>query len=108
MAVRSAMMVLAFCVALLSWPLPSTAQPPGKIHRIGLLLAASPEIAAPWIVIGKSALREIGYVEGANLVIEYRHVSGQFELLPVHTAELVKLNVDLIVTLGDITIEAAR
>lgn len=108
MAVRSAMMVLAFCVALLSWPLPSTAQPPGKIHRIGLLLATSPEIAVRWIVIGRSAPREVGYVEGANLVIEYRYASGQYELLPVHTAELVKLNVDLIVALGDITIEAAR
>ena len=108
MAVRSAVMALAFGVALLSWPLPSTAQQPGKIHKIGVLLAASPEIAAPWIAIGKSALREIGYVEGRNLVIEYRYASGQYDLLPVHAAELVKLNVDLIVALGDITIEAAR
>ncbi|MBI2491568.1 MAG: ABC transporter substrate-binding protein [Candidatus Rokubacteria bacterium] len=108
MAVRSAVMVLAFGVALLSWPLQSAAQQPGKIHKIGVLLAASPAIAAPWIVIGKSALREIGYVEGRNLAIEYRYASGQYDLLPVHAAELVKLNVDLIVALGDITIEAAR
>ena len=105
---RARVLILAFGLAMLSWPPPSAAQQPGKIHKIGLLLATSSQIAAPWIVIGNAALREFGYVEGRNLVIEYRYASGRLDLLPVHAAELVKLDVELIVALGDITIEAAR
>ena len=105
---RARVLILAFGLAILSWPLASAAQQSGQIHKIGLLLAASPENAAPWIAIGKAALREIGYVEGRNLAIEYRYSSGQNDRLPGLAGELLKLNVGLIVALGDITIEAAR
>jgi putative tryptophan/tyrosine transport system substrate-binding protein len=81
-------------------PLATRAQQGTKIYRIGIL---------EWIPADKNAanleglrkgLRELGYVEGRNLVIEYRSADGRAELFPDLASELVRLNVDLIVTRG--------
>src|SRR5712692_6251767 len=80
-------------------PLTAEAQQAGKIARIGYLssdLAASPDLREAFL----QGLRDLGYVEGRNLVIEYRDAEGKFERLPALAAELVALKVDVIVAGG--------
>jgi putative ABC transport system substrate-binding protein len=81
-------------VGLLAAPLAVTAQQPGKVYRIGLL---SPTSQSPSIEAISEGLRTLGYVEGQNLVIEYRSAEGRFDRLPDFAVELVRLHVDVIV-----------
>jgi putative ABC transport system substrate-binding protein len=78
----------------------SYAQPQGKVWRIGILETVSPELNAANLDAFQQGLRELGYVEGRNLVMEYRSADGRSELFPSLAAELVGLKVDLIVTRG--------
>ena len=78
----------------------SYAQPQGKVWRIGMLETVSPELNAANLDAFQQGLRELGYVEGRNLVIEYRSADGRSERFPSLAAELVGLKVDLIVTRG--------
>jgi putative ABC transport system substrate-binding protein len=81
--------------ALLAAPFAAEAQQPAKIARIGFLavdLAANPRSREPF----REGLRDLGYVEGRNVVIEYRDAEGKFERLPALAAELVALKVDVI------------
>jgi putative tryptophan/tyrosine transport system substrate-binding protein len=78
----------------------ATAQQPTKIPRIGFLSAASPSAIAARIAAFQQGLRDLGYVEGKNIVIEYRYAEGKFDRLPDLAAELVRLKVDVIVTAG--------
>jgi putative ABC transport system substrate-binding protein len=78
----------------------SYAQPQGKVWRIGILETVSPELNAANLDAFQQGLRELGYVEGRNLVIEYRSADGRSERFPSLAAELVGLKVDLIVTRG--------
>ena len=81
-------------VGLLAAPLAVAAQQPGKVYRIGLL---SPTSQSPSIEAIREGLRTLGYVEGQNLVIEYRSAEGRFDRLPDFAVELVRLHVDVIV-----------
>ena len=74
------------------------AQQPKKVSRIGVLWLYSPAIASPFAEAFRQGLRELGYVEGKNIVIEYRHADGKYDRLPSLAVELVRLNVDVIVT----------
>jgi putative ABC transport system substrate-binding protein len=78
----------------------SYAQPQDKVWRIGILETVSPELNAANLDAFQQGLRELGYVEGRNLVIEYRSADGRSERFPSLAAELVGLKVDLIVTRG--------
>ncbi len=81
---------------LLAAPLAAGAQQAAKVARIGVLatnLAASPHMREAF----RQGLRDLGYVEGGNLVIEYRDAEGKLERLPALAAELVALKVDVIV-----------
>ncbi|HLF48065.1 MAG TPA: ABC transporter substrate binding protein, partial [Methylomirabilota bacterium] len=81
---------------LLASPLAAEAQQAAKVARIGYLspnLAASPHLREAFI----QGLRDLAYVEGRNLVIEYRDAEGKLERLPALAAELVALKVDVIV-----------
>ena len=80
--------------------LPSLAQQAGKIPRIGYLTGATPDGQAARIEAFRQGLRELGYVEGKNIVIEYRYAEGKLDRLPALAAELVRLKVDVIVTVG--------
>jgi putative ABC transport system substrate-binding protein len=93
--------VRTFAGGLLAAPLAAEAQA-GKVYRIGMLLALSPEHPQTRELSGafREGLRELGYVEGQNIAIESRSAQGRFERLPDLLAELVRLNVDLIFTLG--------
>lgn len=81
-------------------PLSSFSQQSTKLRRIGFLAMRSPPSAANPDYYGAFvwAMRELGYIEGKNILIEWRAAEGNYERLPVLAAELVQMNVELIVT----------
>jgi putative tryptophan/tyrosine transport system substrate-binding protein len=76
------------------------AQQPTKIPRIGFLSATSASTIPGRIEAFRQGLRELGYVEGKNIIVEWRYAEGKFDRLPALAAELVRLKVDVIVTSG--------
>ena len=91
----------------LSVPLVASAQPV-KVPRIGLLGATSASAYASFIEAFRQGLRDLGYMEGKNITIEYRWAEGRSDRLPDLAAELVQLKVALIVTHGTLGTKAAR
>jgi len=89
---RDAVLALA---ALGAVPLSTRAQQAGKVYRIGLLSPASQALGVQGF---REGLRALGYVEGHNIVVEHRSAEGRFDRLPELAAELVRLRVDVIVT----------
>jgi len=101
--------LLLIFVFLLAAVAVAEAQQPKKVPLIGALMGTTSSFAQPYIEAGRRALRELGYVEGKNILIEYRFGEGQArERLPGLAAELVKLKVDIIVAVGDPAIDVAR
>src|SRR6266705_6427999 len=84
------------------------AQQPAKVPRIGFLSSLSPAAVSARMDAFRQCLRELGYVEGKNIVIERRHAEGKLDRLPALTAELVRLNVDVIVTSGPTATRPAK
>jgi putative tryptophan/tyrosine transport system substrate-binding protein len=84
------------------------AQQPAKVPRIGYLSAASPSAIAALTEAFRQGLREHGYVEDKNIVIEYRSAEGKPDRLPALAAELVRLKVDVIVTAGSTSTRSAK
>jgi putative ABC transport system substrate-binding protein len=84
------------------------AQQPGKVPRIGYLITSSAPVAAPRMDLFRQGLRELGYEEGKNIVIEPRHADGKSDRLPALAAELVILKVDVIVTSGPTATRPAK
>jgi putative ABC transport system substrate-binding protein len=91
---------LTLCAMLFALCLPAEAQQPTRVPRIGFLFGGSPSGNAGRIEAFRQGLRELGYIEGKNVVIEVRYADGKEDRLPVLAAELVGLNVDVIVTSG--------
>ena len=85
---------------LLGAPLAVEAQPAGKVHRIGFLANTTPALEANLVGPFREGLRELGDVEGQNIVIEYRWAEGKYEGAPALLAELLARNVEVIVTAG--------
>ncbi len=85
---------------VLAVPLAAFAQPQGKVWRIGMLETVSRDLNAANLDAFQLGLRELGYVEGRNLIIEYRSADGRSERFPGLVAELIRLKVGLIVTRG--------
>jgi putative ABC transport system substrate-binding protein len=100
--------VLALSAVLFALCPSASAQEPTKMPRIGLLVAVSPSAAAARIETFRQGLRELGYIEGKNIVIESRYAEGKLDRLPVLAAELVRLRVDIIVTAGGQATRAAK
>ena len=98
--------LVTLACSLLVAPCTPEAQPAQKVHRIGLLYAGSP--LSENVEAFQQGLRALGYVEGQNLVIEYRYAEGQAERLPERAAELVRLEVEVMVAAGAPTIRAAQ
>jgi putative ABC transport system substrate-binding protein len=93
-------LLLALCSLLLALDFSAQAQQPKKIPRIGFLSGASAP-AGPSVQAFEQGLRDLGYVEGKNILVEYRYVEGKLDRYPSLVAELVQLNVDvLVVTAG--------
>jgi putative tryptophan/tyrosine transport system substrate-binding protein len=82
-----------------SWPLPVRAQQPAKVPRLGVLLYSTPQ-ADPQMETVRRGLRELGYVEGQNLVISYHYAEGKPERLADLAAALVREKPDLVLALG--------
>jgi len=101
-------LLVALGAGALAAPLTSFAQQKGKVWRIGFLGSTPASGFARQVEALRAGLRDLGYVEGKNLVIEYRWAEGNFELLPQLAAELVRLKVDVIVTHGNQGIIAAK
>jgi len=88
---------------------PAEAQQPKKVARIGFLLAPPRSALSERVDAFRQGLRELGYVEGQNIVIEYRYAEGKFDRLPDLAADLARLKVDVIVAAGGIqAIRAAK
>jgi putative ABC transport system substrate-binding protein len=100
----------ALAGGLLAAPLATGAQPARKGFRIGYLISSGPSLPLqdPLPRVFVPAMRDLGYVEGDNLVIEIRRADNKPERLPALAAELVRLNVDVIVTRGDGEVRAAK
>src|SRR6266496_1495897 len=89
--------LFVFSLGTLSAPLAADAQPTGKVYRIGYLAAGSAIASQLPVEAFREGLRGLGLVEGQNIVIDYRFAEGRFDRLPDLAAELVRLNVDVIV-----------
>jgi putative tryptophan/tyrosine transport system substrate-binding protein len=98
------------CLAggLLTAPLAAEAQQPGKVPRIGFLGANSPSGWASRVEVFRLGLSDLGYVDGKNVVIEFRWADEQYGRLPDRAAQLVRLKVDLLVTYGTPATLAAK
>jgi putative tryptophan/tyrosine transport system substrate-binding protein len=98
--------VLAF--GLLVGPLPTEAQQAKKVFRVGILSTGNPRSRPAWVAFGQG-LRELGYVEGHNLTVEFRNTEGQPDRARGLAAELVRLGVDVIVAAGaETTLQAVK
>jgi len=94
-------LILALCVS-------AEAQQPKKVPRIGLLMSSSASSQKSRLDDFRDGLRELGYVERQNILIEYRYANGKLDQLPALVAELVGLKVELIVTTGNEAVQAAK
>jgi putative ABC transport system substrate-binding protein len=94
---------------LLATPLAAEAQHPGKVYRVGILTnkALEPAEARQWQAF-RLGLRERGWIEGRNILIEFREAEGNFARLPELAADLVRLKVDLILAKSSIYVRAAK
>ena len=101
-------LVLALVLSSIAAPLAVDAQRPEKLYRIGMLDRTSMAINAANLNGFRRGLRELGYVEGKNFVIEYRSADGRDERFPGLATELVRLKVDLILTRGTPAALAAK
>jgi ABC-type uncharacterized transport system substrate-binding protein len=94
-------MLLAVCF-------PADAQQSKKMPRVGFLIAGSPSAYSTPIEAFRNGLRELGYVEGQNIIIEYRYAEGQENRLADIAAEMVRLKVEVIVATGTQATSAAE
>jgi putative ABC transport system substrate-binding protein len=101
-------LVIALGAGALAVPLASLAQRQTKIPRIGLLFTGEVAGMSQRVDLFRKGLRDLGYVEGKNIILEYRYADGKIERLPKLAAELVRLPVDVIVTATSPAIHAAR
>jgi putative ABC transport system substrate-binding protein len=99
---------LAASIALTVAPFAAAAQPPAKIPRIGYLGPVSPSAGAFLLESFRQGLRELGYVEGQNILIDYRWAEGMPDRFPALAAELVQLRVDAIVTYNNAAVAALQ
>lgn len=103
-------MTLSLAIALAVAPFAGEAQQAVKVARIGFLSPGSPSDSVTLLRLGafRQGLRELGYVDGQNIAIEFRWADGKYERLPGLAAELVRLRVDIIVTYAPPAIQAAK
>ncbi len=106
--VNGKIFVWLLTIALLSVAPLAEAQQAKKVHRIGFLVPGSSATFSARIEALRQGLRNLGYVEGKDIVIEYRYAEGKLERLPNLAAELIRLKLDLIVAAGSEATAAAK
>jgi putative tryptophan/tyrosine transport system substrate-binding protein len=92
--------IVAFCAMLFALCVPAAAQQSKKVPRIGYLAVSDAASDFARSESFRLALRELGYIEGQNIAIEYRHAEAKRDRFPELAAELVRLKVDIIVAAG--------
>src|SRR4030095_2379011 len=97
---KAAVPSILVVVVLLAVAVIAEAQQPKKVHRIGYLSVSDPATESTRSEAIRLALRELGYIEGQNIAIEYRYAEGKGRRNPELAAELVRLKVDIIVVAG--------
>jgi putative ABC transport system substrate-binding protein len=104
---RSALLIVTLVLGILAALLPAAAQRPAIAPRVGVL-AVSFSASSPMAETFRQAVRELGYAEGRNILIEWRYAGGRYDLLPGLAAELVGRKVDVIVTESTVATLAAK
>ena len=94
------LVLYVLCAMLFALSVSAYAQQPKKVSRVGFLLFPSRSAVAESLDAFRQGMRELGYVEGKNIVAEYRYADGKFDRLPDFAGELVRLKVDVIVAGG--------
>ena len=101
--------IVTLTLSILAMVLAATAQPAEKVYRIGWLYTGSPPTGSnPLLEAFRQGLRDLGYVEGRNILIESRYAEGQEDRCPALAAELVRLPIDVLVAAGTAPIKAAQ
>ena len=100
--------LVTLVLSMLVAPLLAVAQPAGKVPKIGLLMPGSATTNPRGFEAFTQSLRELGYIEGQNIVIEQRYAEGSSERLPTLAAELATLHVDVFVVNSNRVAEAVR
>jgi putative tryptophan/tyrosine transport system substrate-binding protein len=99
--------ITLFGGAAAAWPLAARAQQPGKLPTVGFLGGATPAAWSPWTAAFVERLRQLGWIDGRTVAIEYRWAEGRPERYAEIAAEFVRLKVDVIVTSGS-AVEAVK
>jgi ABC transporter substrate binding protein len=107
-AMKDIFRLIGIIVAVTACCAIADAQQPKKVPRIGYLSPLDSASESTRAEVIRLALRELGYIEGQNIAIEYRYAEGKRDRLPELAAELVRLKVDLIVAAGGTTTQAAK
>src|SRR4030095_245549 len=101
--------VLTFCALLFALSAVVEAQQSARIPRIGFVTpAGNPNSPGLRVEAFQRGMRELGYVEGKNILVEYRYIEGKTERVPESVAELVQLKVDVLVLLSLGSVRAAK
>jgi putative tryptophan/tyrosine transport system substrate-binding protein len=107
MRIGQSRLIVAAVFALFAWPTPADAQQPAKIPLIAILADESPVLGVSFKPFSQG-LQELGYIEGQNIAFERRYAEGNTEVLPSFAAELVRLQPDVIFTVGILAARAAK
>jgi putative ABC transport system substrate-binding protein len=105
---RKCMGIVAFIIAFAMLGAVAQAQQPTRIPQVGYLSYGSEEIDKSLVAALHQGLRELGYLEGKNIVIKQRYAAGRSEKLPEVLAELIRLKLDVLITAGDPAAHAAK
>ena len=106
---KAAMLLVTLAFGLLVAPLVAHAQPAGRAPaRIGFIGNSDPQLAAPFVEAFRQGLRDLGWIEGQNVSIEYSWAEGQANRHPGLAAELVRLKVDVIIAAGPASLRAVQ
>jgi putative ABC transport system substrate-binding protein len=100
--------ITRIAASAVAWPLAARAQQPGKLQTIGFFGALTSSAASQWTAAFVQRLRELGWIEGRNIAIEYRWLEGRAERAGEIAAEFVRLKVDVIVTHATAPVLAAK
>ena len=100
--------IFGLCTILIALVFSAEAQQPKKLPRVGFLVPGSPTSYSERIEAFQQGLRELGHIEGQNIIIEYRYTEGKSDRLTVLASELVQLKVDVIVTGTTPAIQAVK
>src|SRR5262245_61764711 len=101
--------VLTLCALLFALGVPAQAQQPKKVPRIGWVSGSGdPNTPGSQVEAFRQGLRDLGYIEGKNMVVEYRSAEGEVDRVPSLVGELVQLKVDVLVSGNFATIRAAK